>query len=222
MSRTPKHQECSNALTSSPWKNPRGYACPSVLRGRRGASNQCPLPQSARDTALQFRRVRASCPLALLSNASIGLLPGVASIGPRPEGRGDVRLGVSERDVVHASIGPRPECRGDGGLADPQRPIVCASIGPRPEGRGDTQDRRQDDHGVGGFNWATARRPWRRADAPPPPHPPESRFNWATARRPWRRPDVRTRDSSSRGASIGPRPEGRGDKTGLVLWLVDR
>ena len=136
-----------------------------------------------------------------------------ASMGPQPEGRGELRARPQSQRRQAASMGPQPEGRGEL-VAVEVRPLgVLASMGPRPEGRGEPfagrlfaveriasmrpqpegrGERRQASKGRRAswqrFNAATARRPWRTplqlAAAPAA----SSGFNAATARRPWRTP----------------------------------
>ena len=109
----------------------------------------------------------------------------VASMGPRPDGRG--RKGVYELEWIYekASMGPRPDGRGRRYL--PPAPGVSrkASMGPRPDGRG------------------------RRTRRPRCTIPPSCVNGAATG---WPRKDRRpaARGRASLRASMGPRPDGRG------------
>ncbi len=59
-------------------------------------------------------------------------------------------------------------------------------MGPQPEGRGERASRNWNWTTPGGFNGATARRPWRTALQRLTEQVGQDRFNGATARRPWR------------------------------------
>ncbi len=68
----------------------------------------------------------------------------LASMRPRPEGRGEpCPPQADERVIVGASMRPRPEGRGERGRAARRPPGLLASMRPRPEGRGER-------HGDGG------------------------------------------------------------------------
>src|SRR5438552_2770116 len=55
-----------------------------------------------------------------------------ASMGPRPRGRGDVRLSGAAFAAALASMGPRPRGRGDASQTVPLPYAALASMGPRP------------------------------------------------------------------------------------------
>ncbi len=59
-----------------------------------------------------------------------------------------------------ASMGPRPRGRGDVRLPVPLRRYLVASMGPRPRGRGDGRPPRQRLPWKSRFNGSTAARPW--------------------------------------------------------------
>ena len=61
----------------------------------------------------------------------------LASMEPRPEGRGDVVDVRAELALRLASMEPRPEGRGDIRGANVGDAVCIASMEPRPEGRGD-------------------------------------------------------------------------------------
>ncbi len=112
-----------------------------------------------------------------------------ASMGPRPEGRGDSCSTAGTKWWPGASMGPRPEGRGDADVClaldlsvvelqwghgpkavetdihQVRRKVqVEASMGPRPEGRGDRIAASRSPAPTTRFNGATARRPWRPCD----------------------------------------------------------
>src|SRR5690606_20458228 len=60
-----------------------------------------------------------------------------ASMGPRPNGRGDGEWSLTLKRWPVASMGPRPNGRGDVSGGIPRRGQPRASMGPRPNGRGD-------------------------------------------------------------------------------------
>ena len=99
-----------------------------------------------------------------------------------------------------ASMGPRPEGRGERRLDNVRtRDSSRASMGPRPEGRGERRRRRQSTAADRGFNGATARRPWRTC-RPGDVDRRRVSFNGATARRPWR---TRASSGTPCGSEIG-------------------
>ena len=166
------------------------------------------------------------CPYATLYG---GLPP--ASMGPRPCGRG--RLEFADKFGVvlpgfngatalrpwkaaglhrppprrRASMGPRPCGRGRGTCPRRRAGRGVASMGPRPCGRG---RRHSFEHAnaVGGFNGATALRPWKEEYKRGIGNCPNS-FNGATALRPWKVEDA-DYVHEQHFASMGPRPCGRG------------
>ena len=158
----------------------------------------------------------------------------VASMGPRPEDRGESTRWSWLAIATRASMGPRPEDRGEqdgGGIGVPHR---AASMGPRPEDRGEHFGPLPVFREQKRFNGATARRPWRATPWRPLTSAPDG-FNGATARRPWRvRALLRRIDDDEKlqwghgpktvesplicistptpgSASMGPRPEDRGE-----------
>ena len=107
-----------------------------------------------------------------------------------------------------ASMGPRPCGRGRRRSCGRRRCGPCASMGPRPCGRGRVCGTFWTWRKPTCFNGATALRPWtaitRRATAARAPC-----FNGATALRPWTAA-LRLPPLPRQGASMGPRPCGRG------------
>src|SRR5579875_1710727 len=120
----------------------------------------------------------------------------LASMEPRPYGRGDEGRASRAGGAVNASMEPRPYGRGDlRDAATNWARSVLASMEPRPYGRGD------------GLSRAKRRsRSWR--------------FNGATAIRPWRHYSAQS-CYTARNASMEPRPYGRGDGVPfLVVFQV--
>ena len=129
----------------------------------------------------------------------------------------------AQRAILRASMGPQPEGRGergdgrgDAGASTP------ASMGPQPEGRGERGLYRE---GVGtaskGFNGATARRPWRTTYSPGRQVGGRSKLQWGHS------PKAVENDAgmlvielSPTQASMGPQPEGRGERTLRRLLLL--
>ena len=157
-------------------------------------------------------------------------------MGPRPEGRGEERCSGGIEGEDQASMGPRPEGRGENlGLAQgrdcllrfngatarrPWRvsrsdtspsPLKPASMGPRPEGRGEA-----------GYDWADAT--W--DDTLQWGHGPKAvessyqfdllrqkaMLQWGHGPKAVESDRPAARISSSARASMGPRPEGRGER----------
>ena len=187
---------------------------PPTLQSFNGATALRPWTGDMVDSAdraweLQWGHGLAAVDGACGPSAKIGC--GLASMGPRPCGRGRLPALACRRVYARASMGPRPCGRGRAG------PPLAKSV--RSEG----------------FNGATALRPWtaaachlsaKRAAASMGPRPcgrgRSSRtgctgstwtcFNGATALRPWTaRPHGRR--GAHAPASMGPRPCGRGRRS---------
>ena len=135
----------------------------------------------------------------------------VASMRPQPEGRGEpVGSVFASVGAGAASMRPQPEGRGELRAAQIQSSEMRASMRPRPEGRG---ERRRQPCGTATptcFNAATTRRPWRTL-ARRSERNCERGFNAATTRRPWRTTTAQWQACRDYGASMRPRPEGRGE-----------
>ena len=96
--------------------------------------------------------------------ASKPLREALASMGPRPRGRG-IASHDGTGDVGRgASMGPRPRGRGISADACVFGNWVDASMGPRPRGRGIALGQRCDLGGRRGFNGATTARSWNSTD----------------------------------------------------------
>ena len=174
-----------------------------------------------------------------------GDMPG-ASMRPRPEGRGERRCPVPCVPVASgASMRPRPEGRGEPlALSTESRCTVSfnAATARRPWR---TATRKTTSRPLRSFNAATARRPWRTTWQTSPRrrhatlqcgHGPKAvenrcgsvrnavqshgRFNAATARRPWRTDKSHEHEPGRHAASMRPRPEGRGEPEGLVVYAL--
>ena len=103
-------------------------------RGQTAAESKNATKKSARSATLQWGRGQTAAErrqgLADLITKEI------ASMGPRPNGRGKyVVIGLG-RVAKQASMGPRPNGRGKRHSAAVRRPRRLASMGPRPNGRG--------------------------------------------------------------------------------------
>ena len=122
---------------------------------------------------------------------------------------------------------------------------LSASMRPRPEGRGELPARTGEiKAAIKSFNAATTRRPWRTTWRTSPRrrtpslqcgHDPKAvenlcgssgtpcsprRFNAATTRRPWRTGQVARDEPGRHAASMRPRPEGRGEPEGFVVYAL--
>ena len=120
----------------------------------------------------------------------------LASMGPRPDGRGKPEPAQSQAHSGRASMGPRPDGRGKAEGPDPARRPRPASMGPRPDGRGKSVP-------------AGRRRAGSFASMGPRPDGRGKQGGGVGGR-------------GRRHASMGPRPDGRGKKkthfwTGLIL-----
>ena len=107
-------------------------------------------------------------------------------------------------------MGPRPEDRGEPAGAEGVRLCETLQWGHGPK----TVERTWPRISVvpwSCFNGATARRPWR-GRAPGGAKRPGIRFNGATARRPWRAHGRALLMPDYGAASMGPRPEDRGER----------
>ena len=135
--------------------------------------------------ATTLRPWKADCP----SGQSTGPL---ASMGPRPCGRG------------------RTHARGRTGRTRQ------ASMGPRPCGRGRCRLSRSFGRPLCSFNGATTLRPWKAAMTCYPQARPSFGFNGATTLRPWKGGMTWMIWSGKRSASMGPRPCGRGRREPLA------
>ena len=160
-----------------------------------------------------------------------GGVASLASMGPRPDGRGKPHPSRRRMRGPRASMGPRPDGRGKlGGV--PRMPAgVVASMGPRPDGRGKPPAPPKPPAGAG-RQWGRGQTAAESAgsagscSAPKPasmgPRPDgrgkpystrrvacSASVNGAAARRP-RKVQPRRRPSPLFMASMGPRPDGRG------------
>ena len=113
---------------------------------------------------------------------------------------------------------PRPEGRGEKSLSNLAPKPLAASMEPRPEGRGEPKTSSQSDCSSGRFNGATSRRTWR-VLITSSLWTATASFNGATSRRTWRATDPQVVTNSLDGASMEPRPEGRGEN-GLKTFRV--
>ena len=164
---------------------------------------------------------------------------GEASMGPRPNGRGKTLYTVQIRATSPASMGPRPNGRGKGPGRVQAVLVVRASMGPRPNGRGKStyimtplrRGRRQWGRGQTAAercSTGTVRsispstRQWGRgqtaAERPRAAQFAERRpgVNGAAAKRPRKVRGDRHVDPHG-GASMGPRPNGRGKRAGRAI-----
>ena len=137
--------------------------------------------------------------------------------GHDPKAVENSRVAVLEASPAKAaSMRPRPEGRGEHHYS--VRPLVsqvAASMRPRPEGRGEPfQQRTEPTKAEQGFNAATTRRPWRTRDSFVGASRRWTCFNAATTRRPWRTLGEQVDPPAEFGASMRPRPEGRGERLG--------
>ncbi len=136
-----------------------------------------------------------------------GSFNGAATIRPR---RPTATPGEPEA-VDMASMGPRPSGRGDHPTGAASRVAgLAASMGPRPSGRGDGEHQGAPRGGRRVLQWG---RDHQAAETSPGlltslHHP---RFNGAATIRPRRRLSRRPHLSPWGSASMGPRPSGRGD-----------
>ena len=111
-----------------------------------------------------------------------------------------------------ASMGPRPDGRGKGGGAPKVERVLPASMGPRPDGRGKCEPSRAVSPAPR-VNGAAARRP--RKARPRPPALASILRQWGrgqTAAESWRH---QGRPCQGLSASMGPRPDGRGKRLRL-------
>ncbi len=141
-----------------------------------------------------------------------------ASMRPRPEGRGERRLRRGEfTPALGASMRPRPEGRGERGRIRRGGRLALDSMRPRPEGRGEppktktmktSASRLQCGHDPKAVENIAAKESHPRVS---------SRFNAATTRRPWRTRCPRRRERARGAASMRPRPEGRGERSGRTV-----
>ena len=140
---------------------------------------------------------------------------------------------------------PRPEGRGEREGRPHGGRVGAASMRPRPEGRGERRGTKTPWRRDRGFNAATTRRPWRTTTDCAVMLVGTKRFNAATTRRPWRTStftatiglpfqlqcghdpkavenvtDLVILRKRPAGASMRPRPEGRGE-LGPVPQLVE-
>ena len=123
------------------------------------------------------------------------------------------RRGDCGADLVdHASLGPRPEDRGEkDGDQGPRTGTGGSFNGATARRPWRGCESRPAASSASGFNGATARRPWRGRPKKARLSCSRRGFNGATARRPWRDPPADPR--LDRGlASMGPRPEDRGER----------
>ncbi len=160
----------------------------------------------------------------------------LASMGPRPLGRG-MQSRLDQAQIhVRASMGPRPLGRGMSCPYGHIRMLDCASIRPRPLGRGMCAPRRARSGPGSSFNGATTSRSWNGGGAVPrSAH--DAGFNGATTSRSWNVRDQLEALADWAGlqwghdlsvvecgetaqklyaaevASMGPRPLGRGMRT---------
>ena len=167
-----------------------------------------------------------------------------ASMGPRPDGRGRMPAASWRRRPASASMGPRPDGRGRGICRSGGRTAGSASMGPRPDGRGRVKDRLTTLHEHVLRQWGRGRmaaegrkqdidpldidlRQWGRGRMAaegfrclPWPHTIDQSVNGAAAGWP-RKAGWPTRRSLGGGASMGPRPDGRGRPENLTpLGLI--
>ena len=85
---------------------------------------------------IRFNGAAAGWPRKAWPAPSFCLAARVASMGPRPDGRGRSTRAAHSASVGVASMGPRPDGRGRLHVQRRQRGHPPASMGPRPDGRG--------------------------------------------------------------------------------------
>ena len=97
--------------------------------------------------------------------------------------------------------------------------LVAASMGPRPEDRGESRDGRSARRCRSSFNGATARRPWRGGDGPYMIGRLAT-LQWGHGPKTVERPAAPAQALRPRRASMGPRPEDRGEMLQFrsVVW----
>src|SRR5438105_3903297 len=121
--------------TSNPSSSARSSRALQWGHGRMAVETSGPSKTSASDAQLQWGHGRMA-----VETWPFGPFRPVwgASMGPRPNGRGDSpTLGQTGQQILAASMGPRPNGRGDGTGRFLQQLLIDASMGPRPNGRGD-------------------------------------------------------------------------------------
>ena len=138
----------------------------------------------------------------------------LASMGPRPRGRGWAASWLPYAWIATASMGPRP--RGRGWLGKPD--LIWHNESGLQWGHGreavDGGRARPPGAPLAGFNGATAARPWM-ADRYALVRQTLTSFNGATAARPWMAV-WRLESAELCRASMGPRPRGRGWRA--ICW----
>ena len=155
----------------------------------------------------------AGWPRKATSHARLRRKSKVASMGPRPDGRGRLQAAPASSPPVRASMGPRPDGRGRLDIRRLCRLYDGASMGPRPDGRGRPSSL-SSPSSVTGVNGAAAG--WPRKGCPTSAESSgASSVNGAAAGWPRKALWTRIRPTISP-ASMGPRPDGRGRRPALA------
>ncbi len=207
--------QCSRGLTAAEILHPGPGAC-MLTRFNAAAASR---PRKSED-------VRVS-----------GVANSLASMQPRPHGRGNHEHMADPRSPLLASMQPRPHGRGNGVILVPirtrhpsrfnaaaasrprksskaagaRRRRLPASMQPRPHGRGNPWWRQREPPPRSCFNAAAASRPRKSK----PAHAAgwrRDRFNAAAASRP-REYNITAFRETALSASMQPRPHGRGNST---------
>ncbi len=149
----------------------------------------------------------------------------MASMRPRPEGRGELRRPLRDLAVFDASMRPRPEGRGEPDEAGKSYLYFLASMRPRPEGRGEPRGWRSREHVAPQLQCGHDPKAVENVDLLEYPTFLTAGFNAATTRRPWRTIEIAQWPPRGMGASMRPRPEGRGEpptcgRTARTEWRL--